>query len=89
MRSSPKFLVVSRREDDGQPSDDPVRVVRIGTRRRRDEVQHEGLELRLSVSYKTLAVIFALFNVVGHLIDTLSMQDVSNLSETLWGLFPF
>lgn len=89
MRSSPKFLVVSRREDDAQPSDDLSKVIRIGRRHRRDEAEHEGLELRLSVSYKTLAVVFALFNVLGHIIDMVSKQDISNASEMLLGLFPF
>jgi len=88
MRSSPKFLVVSRREDDTQPSADR-KIVWIGRRHRQDETDHEGLELRLSVSYKTLAVVFALFNVVGHIVDMVSKRDISHVSETLWGLFPF
>nr|QDH86619.1 MAG: hypothetical protein H2Bulk361168e332_000002 [Leviviridae sp.] len=88
MRSSPKFLVANRREGDAQPSSDR-KVIWIGKRHRRDDPDHEGLELRLSVSYKTLAVIFALFNVVGHIVDTVSRRDISHVSETLWGLFPF
>jgi len=80
--------VANRREDEVRPSDDR-KIVWIGRRHRHDDSDHEGLELRLSVSYKTLAVVFALFNVVGHIVDTVSRRDISHVSEMLWGLFPF
>ncbi|DAD51359.1 hypothetical protein QIP14_gp3 [ssRNA phage Esthiorhiza.2_41] len=65
MRSSPNFLAVNRREVDGQL---PEREV---VRRRRDEISLGDLEITLKVSYKTLALVFLIFNVLSHIIDSL------------------
>jgi hypothetical protein len=88
MRSSPRFLAASRRGDDSQRSYSR-KVIRIGGRHRQDEPEHEGLDIRVSVSYKTLAVIFAMFSVLGHIVDTVSSRDLSSLSEKLVDWSPF
>jgi len=56
---------VNRREVDGQL---PEREV---VRRRRDEISLGDLEITLKVSYKTLALVFLIFNVLSHIIDSL------------------
>jgi len=51
--------VASRSEDDG------------ASRRRRDAVEFDGVSIKVTVSYKTLVAIFALFKVLGTAIDVI------------------
>jgi len=72
--------VVSRSEGD---------VENINRRHRRDEISNNEIEVTVRVSYKTLAMIFALFGVANRIIESLSGTDLSRVSETLSGLIPF
>lgn len=83
MRSLPSYLVVSRREVD----DD--REVIPDYRPRRDDPSDGEFRVTIAVSYKTLAIIFLIFNVVGHIIDSLTGADLSRYSEKLTSLLPF
>jgi len=84
---------VSRREGDelSQEVDQTVRSdhITVGRRRRRDTVESSELEVNIRVSYKTLAVVFLIFNVLGRIVDHLSGSDLSGLSEKLSWLVPF
>jgi hypothetical protein len=68
MRSSPKFLVVSRSEDSDRPFDPqpPEGGERLEWARpnRRDAVEFNELDIRLKVSYKTVLLVFVLFDVL-------------------------
>jgi len=72
--------VVNRSEGD---------VENINRRRRRDKIETNEIEVTIRVSYKTLAMIFALFGVLNRIVDSLSSSELSRYSETLTGLLPF
>jgi len=88
-------LVVNRREDGAQPStegEDLERddhLLKIGKRRRRDDVEVNELDIRIKVSYKTLTMVFVLFSLADRIINSLSERDLSIVSEKLFGWFPF
>lgn len=75
MRSSPKFLAVSRSE--GYPERDADRQTDgsndFATARvtRRDDVEINELDIRLRVSYKTLLLVFVLFDIFKRVADEL------------------
>jgi len=81
---------VSRREGD-ELTDVPGWNSQEGPeeRRRRDTIGANELGIKIEVSYKTLALIFALFSVLGHIVDSVTRTDLSKYSETLLGIFPF
>jgi hypothetical protein len=86
--------VVNRREDDANSSDEQPNLqgngkLSVGRRRRRDTVESNELEIHIIVSYKTLALVFLIFNVLGGIINHLSGNSLSQFSEKLLGLLPF
>jgi len=83
MRSSPKFLVVSRSEEDQRnsastPSEEGVEA--RGAVPRRDDVEFNELNIQLRISYKTLLLCFVLFDVlhksINVLVDTELFQQL-------------
>nr|QDH86990.1 MAG: hypothetical protein H3BulkLitter17443_000003 [Leviviridae sp.] len=65
------------------------KVVQILHRHGPDDDPPAELDVRIRVSYRTLAVVFAFFSVVGHIIDSVTRADLSTVSEMLFGWFPF
>jgi len=65
------------------------KAVQILHRHGPDDGPPGELDVRIRVSYRTLAVIFALFSVVGHIIDSVTRTDLTTVSEMLFGWFPF
>jgi hypothetical protein len=88
-------LVVNRREDGAsqhESSNDPEEgqgKISVGRRRRRDSIESDEFEISIRVSYRTLALVFFIFNILGRIVDHLSGKDLSGLSEKLTWLFPF
>nr|QDH86861.1 MAG: hypothetical protein H2Rhizo32860_000003 [Leviviridae sp.] len=84
MRSSPKFLAANRSER--ADSDDSILpdVQKSGSHRRphRDDVEFNELNIQLRISYKTLVLVFVLFDVfhkgINVLIDTDFVQNIFN-----------
>jgi hypothetical protein len=64
MRSSPSLLVVNRREDDAGDS--------FSQYRRSDMTSNDEIGITISISYKTLLLIFTLFGVFSRIVDALS-----------------
>lgn len=68
MRSSPKLLVVSRSEGNGQSpeSHEPEgsERSRISIRSRRDPDENNEIAIRIRVSYKTLLLVIVIFDVL-------------------------
>jgi hypothetical protein len=81
--------VVSHSEHGVDDEDARHRAFQIIHRHGPDGDPPSELDVRIRVSYRTLAVIFALFSLVGHIIDSVTRTDLSNVSETLFGWFPF
>ncbi|DAD51976.1 TPA_asm: hypothetical protein [ssRNA phage Zoerhiza.1_4] len=84
MRSSPNFLVVSRSEEDhlglGAPggaeeSAPPKRAI-VPRWPRRDDVEFNELNVSLRISYKTLVLVFVLFDVFHKVVDATVNSDV-------------
>jgi hypothetical protein len=83
MPSSPKFLVASRSErpsdfHEEAPSPSPVERRGLGWRLprrlrwgRRDDVGLDELRIEISVSYRTLLVIFSIFVVLQRIVDVI------------------
>jgi hypothetical protein len=85
MRSSPSFLVVSRSEEVSQTSVSAPPEGGTDSRTvmpRRDEVEFNELNIQLKVSYKTLLLVFVLFDVlhksINVLVDTHFVQSFIN-----------
>jgi hypothetical protein len=72
MRSSPNFLVVNRSEDQDDGVDrghsSPINIRLPG---RSNDDWERGLDIHISVSYKTLLIVFALFNVLSRIVTAL------------------
>jgi len=72
--------VVSRSEDGtsyGQgekvaPEKDPSYRLRLGRSRHRDDVEFNELDIKVKVSYKTLLLVFVLFDVFHKVVNALS-----------------
>jgi hypothetical protein len=79
-------LAVNRSEGDATPLDggEPDRdfAIKLGRRRRRDDIEFNELDLKIRVSYKTLLLVFVLFDVAHKVVSTLSD------SEFVQGLIP-
>jgi hypothetical protein len=88
MRSSPSSLVVSRSEGGDpypervDPEKDHQYVLRMGKRRHRDDVEFNELDIKIKISYKTLLLVFVLFDVFHKIVN--SLGD----SEWVQGLIP-
>jgi len=73
--------VVNRSEADDRDSDALENsVIRVTSRPRRDDMEFNELDVRLRVSYKTLLLVFVLFDVfhkvASTLIDSPFFQDL-------------
>jgi hypothetical protein len=75
MRSSPKFLVVSRSELPGASDSDDSWYESSGWKNSRegrdDPTEFPGIKVNLQVSYKTLLLIFLLFGVLQRIVNLL------------------
>jgi hypothetical protein len=79
MRSSPNFLVVSRRES-AEDDYDPYRKegVEEVLLQDRDTGGRDALEVHVRVSYKTLLAAFLLFDVVRRIVDVVVASEIFN-----------
>jgi len=79
---------VNRSEDGAEPTDEDNYLVQIGKHRRHDERQPPELDIRLRVSYRSLALVVILFSAINRIISSLSGEDLSTVSEMLFGWIP-
>lgn len=80
-------MVVNRSEDDVDRNlevENPERdyLFQLGGRRHRDDVEFNELDIKIKVSYKTLLLVFVLFDISHRIINSLSDSSLS-------GLWPF
>lgn len=80
-------MVVNRSEDDVDQRlevENPERdyLLQLGGRRHRDDVEFNELDIKIKVSYKTLLLVFVLFDISHRIINSLSDSSLS-------GLWPF
>jgi hypothetical protein len=79
--------VVCRSEDAGEsaeqvaPELEPEYLLKLGRQRHRDDVEFNELDIRLKISYKTLLLVFVLFDVSHRIITSAS-------DSNFWGLLP-
>jgi len=89
MRSSLRFLVANRSES-GAPAgvEAPKGVLTSGRKRRRlSNAEDTGIDVHIQVSYKTLAQIVVVVQILSRIADAVLGLDLSSLSEKLTGMF--
>lgn len=78
--------MVNRSEGDAHPDSGPTPErefgIQFGRRRRRDDVEFNELDVKVRVSYRTLLLVFVLFDVFHKFINS------SSVSDFIQGIFP-
>jgi hypothetical protein len=72
MRSSPSYLVVSRSEDGESEVEEEKYLLQLGHHRHRDDVEFNELDIKVRISYKTLLLVFVLFDVFHKIVNAVS-----------------
>jgi hypothetical protein len=73
--------VVSRSEEsvppksEEAPADQAGYLLKIGRRSHRDDVEFNELDIKIRISYKTLVLVFVLFDVFHKIVNSLSDSD--------------